>query len=121
YPGAFRCAIILTPEVPESTMRARQSGTTARWIIPGVLALGLLWFARAAHLPRLAAAQDQPALVTLSIVGTSDVHGAAFPGNGLGGLPLLAGYVNNLRAARVSDGGAVLLIDSGDTFQGGIE
>jgi 5'-nucleotidase len=36
-------------------------------------------------------------------------------------LPLLAGYVNNLRAARTSDGGAVLLIDSGDTFQGDVE
>ena len=36
--------------------------------------------------------------VTLSIVGTSDLHGAALPRNGLGGLPLLAGYVNNLRS-----------------------
>jgi 2',3'-cyclic-nucleotide 2'-phosphodiesterase (5'-nucleotidase family) len=102
-------------------MRPRQSRRTARWIIPGVLALGFLWFARAALLPRLAAAPDQPALVTLSIVGTSDLHGEAFPRNGLGGLPLLAGYVNNLRVARASAGGAVLLIDSGDTFQGGIE
>ena len=102
-------------------MRARQSGTTLRWIIPGLLALGFLWFARAAYLPRLAAAPDQLASVTLSIVGTSDLHGAAFPKNGLGGLPLLSGYVNNLRVARASDGGAVLLLDSGDTFQGGIE
>ena len=69
----------------------------------------------------VAAARDQPALVTLSIVGTSDLHGAALPSNGLGGLALLAGYVNNLRAARASDGGAVLLIDSGDTFQGDVE
>ena len=36
-------------------------------------------------------------------------------------MPLLAGYVNNLRAARTSGGGAVLLIDSGDTFQGDVE
>ena len=69
----------------------------------------------------LAAAPGQPALVTLSIVGTSDLHGFALPGNGRGGLPLLAGYVNNLRASRAADGGAVLLVDSGDTFQGGIE
>jgi 5'-nucleotidase len=34
---------------------------------------------------------------------------------------LLAGYVTNLRAARTLDGGAVLLIDSGDTFQGDVE
>ena len=64
---------------------------------------------------------SEPALVTLSIVGTSDLHGAALPETDLGGLPLLAGYVNNLRAARASDGGAVLLIDSGDTFQGDVE
>src|SRR4029079_19394029 len=51
----------------------------------------------------------------------SDLHGAALPRGGFGGLPLLAGYVNNLRAARATDGGAVLLIDSGDTFQGDVE
>src|SRR5438445_4755858 len=102
-------------------MHGGQSGMTARRIVPGAFALAFLWFARATHLPRLAAAPDQPALVTLSIVGTSDLHGAAFSGNGLGGLPLLAGYVNNLRAARAADGGAVLLVDSGDTFQGDVE
>jgi 5'-nucleotidase len=113
--------MLTTAEVPEMTMRARQSGTTAGRIVPGVLALLSLWSASATHLPRLAAAPDQPALVTLSIVGTSDLHGAVHPRNGLGGLPLLAGYVNNLRAARASDGGAVLLIDSGDAFQGDVE
>ena len=82
-----------------------------RSMIPGLLALVCV-----------AAAPREPALATLSIVGTSDLHGAVFPRNGgPGGLPLLAGYVNNLRAARASDGGAVLLLDSGDTFQGGIE
>lgn len=86
-----------------------------------VLALTFLGFAAAAHLPGLVAANHQPGLVTLSIVGTSDLHGEAFLRNGLGGLPLLAGYMNNLRAARASDGGAVLLIDSGDTFQGNVE
>jgi 5'-nucleotidase len=113
--------MLTTAEVPEMTMRARQSGTTAGRIVPGALALLWLWSASATHLPSLAAAPDQPALVTLSIVGTSDLHGAVHPRNGLGGLPLLAGYVNNLRAARASDGGAVLLIDSGDTFQGDVE
>jgi 5'-nucleotidase len=67
------------------------------------------------------AAAEPPRLVTLSIVGTSDLHGEAFPRNGRGGLPLFAGYVNNLRAARAADGGAVLLIDSGDTYQGNVE
>jgi 2',3'-cyclic-nucleotide 2'-phosphodiesterase (5'-nucleotidase family) len=92
-----------------------------RHMVSGVVALVCTWFA-ATSFPGLAAARDEPALVTLSIVGTSDLHGAAFPRNGIaGGLPLLAGYVNNLRAARASDGGAVLLIDSGDTFQGDVE
>ena len=102
-------------------MRRKQSGTTARRIVPGVLVLAFLWFVGATPLPRLAPAPDQPSLVILSIVGTSDLHGAAFPRNGLGGLPLLAGYVNNLRAARALDGGTVLLLDSGDTFQGDVE
>ena len=92
--------------------------------------LACLWVAGAADLYRLAAAPDEPALVTLSIVGTSDLHGAALnpeprnaepPNPARGALALLSGYVNNLRASRASDGGAVLLIDSGDTFQGGIE
>ena len=91
-------------------------------VLAAGLALTLLWCAPATPVPALVAAPDDRALVTLSIVGTSDLHGAAFPGNSsLGGLPLLAGYVNNLRAARASDGGAVMLIDSGDTFQGGVE
>ena len=78
---------------------------TSRWIAALFLALAYSW--------------APPAdLATLSIVGTSDLHGVALPRNGVGGLPLLAGYVNNLRAARASDDGAVLLIDSGDTFQG---
>ena len=59
--------------------------------------------------------------VTLSIVGTTDLHGAIFPTNGAGGLPLLAGFVNNLRAKRAADGGAVLLLDAGDAFLDGME
>ena len=77
------CAIMRTrQELPQITMRVRPSVSTARRIVPGVLALAFLWFARTAHLPGLAAAPDEPALVTLSIVGTSDLHGAAFPRNG---------------------------------------
>src|SRR6185295_3871994 len=63
----------------------------------------------------------ESAMVTLSVIGTSDLHGAASQKNSSGGLSLLAGYVNNLRAVRAADGGAVLLIDSGDTFQGDVE
>jgi 2',3'-cyclic-nucleotide 2'-phosphodiesterase (5'-nucleotidase family) len=103
------------------TMCAKQSGPTARRTVPAILLLAFIGFVGGTPLLRLAAAPDQPASVTLSIVGTSDLHGAARPRSGLGGLPLLAGYVNNLRAARTLDGGAVLLIDSGDTFQGDVE
>jgi 2',3'-cyclic-nucleotide 2'-phosphodiesterase (5'-nucleotidase family) len=61
------------------------------------------------------------ATVTLSIVGTNDLHGGVLPRDGRGGLALLAGYVANLRTAREADGGAVLLIDAGDMFQGTLE
>ena len=81
-------------------------------MVPGMLGMTFLWFATTTPLPGLAAAPDEPAVVTVSIIGTSDLHGMAFPQNGRGGLPLLAGYVNNLRAARAADGGAVVLVDS---------
>lgn len=60
--------------------------------------------------------------ITLSIVGTNDLHGRIFTDRfGRGGLTVLGGFVENLRAARAADGGALLLFDAGDTFQGGIE
>jgi 5'-nucleotidase len=62
-----------------------------------------------------------PRTVTLSIVGTNDLHGGIMPRGGRGGLARLAGYVDNLRAARARDGGAVLLVDAGDMFQGTLE
>jgi hypothetical protein len=49
---------------------------------------------------------------TLTILGTNDLHGA------IDRLPILAGYVANVRAARAADGGQVLLLDAGDMFQG---
>ena len=111
----------LFSRLTQITMRGRQWRRSVRWMGQGVLALAFLRFAGAGNLTSRGARLDQRSLITLSIVGTSDLHGTAFPRNDLGGLPLLAGYVNNLRAARASDNGAVLLIDSGDTFQGGIE
>ena len=53
-----------------------------------------------------------PAEVTLSVVGTSDLHGR------LSTLPLLASYVRALRASRQ---GGVVLVDAGDMFQGTLE
>jgi 2',3'-cyclic-nucleotide 2'-phosphodiesterase (5'-nucleotidase family) len=52
---------------------------------------------------------------TITIIGTNDLHGA------LDRLPIFAGFVANVRAARVADGGAVLLLDGGDMFQGTLE
>lgn len=59
--------------------------------------------------------KPKPGAVTLTIIGTNDLHGA------LERLPLLAGYVANVRAARAADGGDVLLLDGGDMFQGTLE
>ncbi len=53
--------------------------------------------------------------VTLTIIGTNDLHGA------IDRLPLFAGYMTNLRATRASDGGGVVLVDAGDMFQGTLE
>jgi 2',3'-cyclic-nucleotide 2'-phosphodiesterase (5'-nucleotidase family) len=50
--------------------------------------------------------------ITLTIIGTNDLHGA------VDRLPILAGYIANMRAARAADGGEVLLVDAGDMFQG---
>ncbi len=59
--------------------------------------------------------------LTLSIVGTSDLHGVLWTADGRGGLDVFGGYMRNLREARARDGGAVILLDAGDTFQGGVE
>jgi len=71
-------------------------------------ALALLAAACAGAPPR-PAGQD---LVTLTVIGTNDLHGH------LRELPLLAGYLANLRRARP---GAVVLLDGGDLFQGTLE
>jgi 5'-nucleotidase len=52
---------------------------------------------------------------TLTIIGTSDLHGS------LDRLPLIAGFIANVRALRAADGGGVLLVDGGDLFQGTLE
>jgi 5'-nucleotidase len=69
----------------------------------------------------LAAITAAPGVVTLSIVGTNDLHGAVLPREGRGGLAVFAGFLENLRASRVRDGGAVLVFDGGDMFQGTLE
>jgi len=59
--------------------------------------------------------------LTISVIATSDLHGGVLPRGDRGGLALLGGYVRNVRAARMQDGGGVLLVDSGDMFQGTLE
>ena len=62
-----------------------------------------------------------PNEILISIVGTNDVHGEISARDDRGGLTTISGYVNALRAARDEDGGAVLLIDAGDMWQGTLE
>jgi 5'-nucleotidase len=59
-------------------------------------------------------APSAPETVTLSVVGTNDLHGH------LEALPILGGYLRVLRELRAADGGVVLL-DGGDMFQGTLE
>ena len=59
--------------------------------------------------------------LTISVIATSDLHGGVLPRGDRGGLALLGGYVRNIREARMQDGGGVLLVDSGDMFQGTLE
>jgi 5'-nucleotidase len=61
------------------------------------------------------------ATVTISVIGTNDVHGRMIERNGAGGLALFGGYLSVLRDVRARDGGAVLLIDAGDMWQGTLE
>jgi len=53
--------------------------------------------------------------VTLSVVGTNDLHGR------IATTPVLGGYLANLRKVRARDGGGVVLVDAGDMFQGTLE
>src|SRR5678815_840225 len=64
---------------------------------------------------------QQSSTLTISLIATSDLHGGVLPRGDRGGLALLGGYLRNVRAARLQDGGGVLLVDSGDMFQGTLE
>jgi 2',3'-cyclic-nucleotide 2'-phosphodiesterase (5'-nucleotidase family) len=66
-------------------------------------------------------AAQRSSTLTISVIATSDLHGGVLPRGERGGLALLGGYVRNVRAARMQDGGGVLLVDSGDMFQGTLE
>jgi 5'-nucleotidase len=89
----------------------------ARRLIGGV---GLALLVSACFEPSGTGTQAPAAPVTLSIVGTNDLHGGILPVDGRGGLALLGGYLANLRAVRARDG-AVVLVDAGDMWQGTLE
>ena len=80
-----------------------------RWSLP-VLSLICLLLVQT-HVKGKVQEKSAPPLI-VSLIGTNDLHGH------MDRLPLLAGYVNNLRQQRRADGGGVLLVDAGDMFQG---
>lgn len=86
-----------------------------------IAAIALFACADRARAPISSPPVAPPQTITLSIVGTNDLHGGILQRGDRGGLALLGGYVANLRAARDRDGGAVLLLDAGDIFQGTLE
>jgi 2',3'-cyclic-nucleotide 2'-phosphodiesterase (5'-nucleotidase family) len=62
-----------------------------------------------------------PSEFVITVIGTNDVHGEMLPKDDSGGLVTISGYVSAVREARKEDGGAVLLIDAGDMWQGTLE
>jgi 5'-nucleotidase len=69
----------------------------------------------------LAASCSAPPPLQLSVVGTNDVHGQLVENGKRGGFVTLSAYVNAIRDARNAEGGATLLIDAGDMWQGTLE
>ena len=82
-------------------------------VVRNILAV-ILWMS-------LTGCDEQSDLIVLSVIGTNDVHGELLPTRNKGGLTTFSGYVAALRSAREEDGGAVLLIDAGDMWQGTLE
>ncbi len=64
---------------------------------------------------------QQADTVTITVVGLNDIHGQLNASATNGGLVGISAYVNALRLARESDGGAVLVVDAGDMWQGTLE
>jgi 5'-nucleotidase len=59
--------------------------------------------------------------IIISVIGTNDVHGALAEDSDAGGIIAISAFVDALRRARDEDGGAVLVIDAGDMWQGSLE
>lgn len=96
-------------------MDGRVYSSAMKTTLPAQIAIILL-------LTACSSLQERPAEeFVLSIIGTNDVHGELSSRPDRGGLTTISGYVDALRAARDADGGAVLLIDAGDMWQGTLD
>ncbi len=80
-----------------------------------------LLFIIAVALSACAGSAPREGVVTLSLIGLNDVHGQLQPDAERRGLVSVSAYIEAVRNLRKLDGGAVLLIDAGDMFQGTLE
>ena len=64
---------------------------------------------------------DDERPLTITVIGMNDVHGELAPKPGSGGIAGMSGFIHAVRQAREADGGAVLVIDAGDMWQGTLE
>ncbi len=69
----------------------------------------------------LLASCSTPTELTITVIGTNDVHGELIQKPDRGGLVTMSGYVEAVREVRERDGGGVLLLDAGDMWQGTLE
>src|SRR5262249_15696844 len=103
-------------ELQEATTVSRSGMPTRLPLCRGNRPLPLSWVISIVVLILAPPARGEPrSSPTLSVVGTNDLHGR------IERVAVLAGYVEILRQVRKEDGGAVLLVDAGDMFQGTVE
>ena len=83
-----------------------------------IVALSFVTFLLTCTIAGCDAPAPQADEITLTVVGINDIHGQFSPTADHGGLVGISAYVNALRTARDRDGGAVLVVDAGDMWQG---
>src|SRR6185503_9804900 len=107
-PPPHAAPAVTSNTTPHRTIRMRASYRSA------LIVAVTTWVAPSTHAGDAGAQRDVPH-VTISIVGTNDLHGH------IEALPRLGGYLANLRRERARTGGGVVLVDAGDMFQGTLE